>query len=177
MKILIKLLTSSLILGALLGCTQTETTTPDIALLTQANILNLKPVAPKVFASGQPSQEQINVVSQAGIKHIINLRPSSEQDWDESAYVNSLGMQYHNLPVAGAQGVTYENAQELTRLLKQFGDEPVLVHCSSGNRVGALIALSEYDKNGLDVEAALVEGRRWGLTGLEDDARNRMQGK
>jgi hypothetical protein len=45
-----------------------------------------------------------------GIKHLINLRPSDEQNWDERQYVASLGLSYHLIPVAGANGVTEPNA-------------------------------------------------------------------
>ena len=48
-----------------------------------------------------------------------------------------------------------------------------LVHCASGNRVGALIALQHGLESG-DVDAAIAEGKRWGLTRLEPVVRNAL---
>jgi len=48
---------------------------------------------------------------------------------------------------------------------------PVLIHCGSGNRVGALLALRE-SLAGADDEAAIEYGKEGGLTGLEDRVRD-----
>jgi protein tyrosine phosphatase (PTP) superfamily phosphohydrolase (DUF442 family) len=69
--------------------------------------------------------------------------------------------------------VTYANANELDRLLAQF-DKPVLVHCGSGNRAGALLAL-RAKLNGADDETALEAGRDTGLTGLEPVVKQRLE--
>lgn len=174
MKILLRFLAATFLLSTAVAWAQPMPATVNTGLLEQAQILNLKPAETNVYASGQPTKEQIQLLANAGIKHIINLRPTSEQDWDEGAYVRSLNLQYHSIPVAGIEDVTSENAKTLTQLLKTIGNEPVLVHCSSGNRVGALIAVAEHDIKGRDIEAAIVEGRRWGLTKLEADVRKRM---
>ena len=44
---------------------------------------------------------------------------------------------------------------------------PVLIHCASGNRVGAMVALDEALNHGCDLDSALDQGRRAGLQGLE----------
>ncbi|MDR5880476.1 hypothetical protein [Caballeronia sp. LZ032] len=48
---------------------------------------------------------------------------------------------------------------------------PVIVHCGSGNRVGALFALRAAWVKGVDVPKAIEIGRQHGLTKLEDDVR------
>jgi protein tyrosine phosphatase (PTP) superfamily phosphohydrolase (DUF442 family) len=53
-------------------------------------------------------------------------------------------------------------------------DEPVLVHCGSANRVGALIALSEFSETG-DLDKALEAGRAAGLTRLEGTVREVLE--
>lgn len=174
MNTLIKSLAAGLILSTLASCALFKGPQIDMTLVQQANIINLKHTEPTVIAGGQPTMEQLAIVANAGIKHIINLRPASEQDWDEGVYVRSLKMEYHNIPVAGIDDVTSDNAKSLAQLLKSVGNEPVLVHCSSGNRVGALIALGEYDHNGHNTESSIAEGRRWGLTGLEEGVRAKI---
>lgn len=146
----------------------------DNAAIENAQIFNLSNPQANVFASGQPSQEQLQLLASSGVKHIINLRPTSEQDWDEAAYVKSLGMEYHNIPVAGADGVTSENAQQLNDLLGSLDGQPLLVHCVSSNRVGALRALSAAQTNGAALESAIATGKSWGLTSLEPAVRTKL---
>lgn len=158
----------------LLACAPVETARVNPALVEQAGIVNLRTTGEAVFASGQPTAEQLQTLATAGIKHVINLRPSSEQEWDEAKAVRALGMHYHSIAVAGPAGVTFENAAALDKLLHSLQGEPLLLHCSSGNRVGALIALAAQQHHGADLEAAIAEGQRWGLTRLEPLVRAKL---
>lgn len=127
------------------------------------------------YVGGQPSAADLQRLAASGVRHVINLRPAAEQaGYDESAAVTAEGMQYHNLPVAGAADISFANAQALDALLADIGDEPVLLHCASGNRVGALMALRAA-MQGQDEESAIAEGRRWGMTRLEPVVRQRLQ--
>lgn len=127
------------------------------------------------YAGGQPSAAALLELRDAGVRHVINLRTDAEpQAYDEAAQVTALGMTYHHLPVAGAAGVNVENAQALDALLAGLGDEPLLLHCASGNRVGALMALRAA-LHGSSTEAAIAEGYRWGLRSLTPVVRQRLQ--
>ncbi len=145
----------------------------DTAAISSAEIMNLSTPAENVLASGQPTQEQLQLLASSGVKHIINLRPTSEQEFDEEALVKSLGMEYHSMPVAGADGVTSENAKRLDDLLSSLNGQPLLVHCASSNRVGALRALTA-SANGEALESAITTGKSWGLTGLEPAVRTKL---
>ena len=92
---------------------------------------------------------------------------------DERAAVEGLGMSYVSLPILGAGDITYDNADALDRLLAQF-DKPVVVHCGTGNRAGALLAL-RAKLNGADDETALEAGRDTGLQGLEGVVKERLE--
>jgi len=77
--------------------------------------------------------------------------------------------------VAGLAGVTKANATKLEDLLNSLGNVPVLVHCGSSNRVGALKTLASLDgQDSASLEAAFAEGRRWGLTRLEQPLREKL---
>lgn len=145
-------------------------------IIKKTDIQNLVEHSNHVYSAAQPSAEQIKQLSLAGVKHVINLRSSSEQTWDEGEFVRSLGMSYHALPIAGAKDVTVENARNLTNLLNEFEGESILVHCASSNRVGALIAISAHVQ-GLDLEAALDKGKRWGMKSLEPVVREVVNDK
>lgn len=141
----------------------------------ELHLQNMKQPQPHRVASGVIDAKDLGRMRAAGIKHVINLRTAEEsKGFDEQAIATGLGLGYHAIPMQGAQSLTRENAAKLDELLKQIGDEPVLVHCASGNRVGALISLREAWINGKSAEAAIAEGKRWGLTSMEGAVRSAL---
>ncbi len=158
-----KSITSLLLCGFLAACASSSNQL-DMAALEGAEIFNFRAPEEKVLSSGQPTVSQLGIAARSGVKHVINLRAPGEQDeFDEAEVVESLGMEYYSIPVAGGAGVTPENAASLQALLERFEGEPVLVHCASGNRVGGLMALSAF-ADGANADSAIAEGQRWGLT-------------
>ncbi len=129
-----------------------------------------------IFSAAQPTKEQFKQLSQAKVKHVINLRAADEQDWDEGALVNSLGMSYHLIEIAGAKDVNTDNAKQLANLLEQLKGESVVVHCASSNRVGALMAISAHQQ-GTDIESAIEIGKQWGMASLEPVVRKVVNDK
>jgi len=119
----------------------------------------------------QPSREQLKAMRNAGIRNIISLRPESELDWSERASVAEVGVTYYSIPVDGVSGVTEKNSVSFQSILSGIGNEPVLVHCSSGNRVGALIATTEYKIENRSLDASMDEGKRWRPNRLEPKLR------
>ncbi len=119
-----------------------------------------------ISAAGQPDYIALVVFADRGYAAVIDLRAEHEpRGLDEQAVVEGLGMDYVSMPIIDTDAINFENARKLDELLKQY-DEPVLIHCGSSNRVGALLALRE-SLNGADDEGALQAGRDGGLTGLE----------
>lgn len=130
------------------------------------------------YSAGQPTAEQLQTLSARGIGVVIDLRADSETpDLDEAALARSLGLDYHNLPVGGAAGLTRDNVLALDRFIADAGDRPLLVHCASGNRVGAMMALREAWLRGATAEHALEVGRTWGMKSLESDVNALLQTK
>ncbi|MCH8100138.1 MAG: hypothetical protein IIB74_06850 [Proteobacteria bacterium] len=119
-----------------------------------------------ISAAGQPDADAFKVFADSGYVAIIDLRAEHEpRGLDEQAVVEGLGMDYVLMPIVDAAAINFDNARRLDELLKQY-DGPVLIHCGSSNRVGALLAL-RASLNGADDEGALQVGRDGGLTGLE----------
>ncbi|EIL97436.1 hypothetical protein RHOFW104T7_10270 [Rhodanobacter thiooxydans] len=132
--------------------------------------------APHRVASGRLQATDIPALKRAGIRQVIDLSLDSETpDFDEAAAVQAAGIGYHNLPIRGAGDLTRDRVVQFDRLLREAGDQPTLVHCASSNRVGALIALRAALLGGQSTDAALAEGRRWGLKNLEPAVRERLQ--
>jgi uncharacterized protein (TIGR01244 family) len=122
-----------------------------------------------ITSAGQPDEAAFRVFSENGYVAVIDMRtPGENRGLDEPETVAGLGMEYLAFPIDSGD-ITLEKARELDELLAQY-DEPVLVHCASANRVGALLALREYLRSG-DAEKALQTGREGGMTRLEGDVR------
>lgn len=126
-------------------------------------------------AAGQPDEASFKVFADSGYRTVIDLRTAGEsRGLDEPAVVEGLGMDYVSLPI-GRDGITFDNAQSLDALISSY-DGPVLVHCGSSNRVGALLAL-RASMDGADDEAAIAAGKQGGLTGLEAKVREVLGSK
>ena len=124
---------------------------------------------PDLVTGGQPSLAQLAAARDAGYLTVINLRPDSEPGAKRQE-VEGLGLDYVSIPVAGKSGLTKEKAIELAWALEE-ATSPVLLHCGSGNRVGALLALQAYYNENENPEAALELGLSAGLTSLEPEVR------
>ena len=147
-------------------------TTVHVDLATVESSNDLLPVD-GLTSAGQPNAEQLALFAEAGYVAVVDLRGESEnRGMDEVATVEGLGLEYVNLPVSGADSISWENAAKLEEILSSI-DGSVLVHCGSGNRVGALLALSK-SKNGADDEEAVAYGRAAGMTSLESVVNSRL---
>lgn len=128
------------------------------------------------IASGAIDAADLGHLRAAGVRHVINLRTEEEaQGFAEAQIATGLGIQYHSIPIKDGESLTLENARKLDEALKQAGEDLTLVHCASSNRVGALIAVREAWIKGEPVDAAVAEGKRWGLAGLEGTVRSLLE--
>jgi uncharacterized protein (TIGR01244 family) len=136
------------------------------AIAQLADLPNRRDVIEGITAAGQPSAAALETAAKSGYRSVIDLRaPSEDRGFDERATVEGLKMSYVNLPVDGAGGVSYANAGALDKLLATL-PKPILLHCASGNRVGALLAL-RANADGVDDAAALELGVANGLGSLK----------
>jgi uncharacterized protein (TIGR01244 family) len=121
-----------------------------------------------LLVGGQPTREQLEQLAAAGYRTVVNLRTAGERGElaDEKAIVTELGMRYVLLPIGGADDLTEQNARVYGEVAGSPTESPVLVHCASGNRVGALIAIHAAFVEGLAPDQALALGERAGLTRL-----------
>lgn len=175
----IRYMVTAIALLALTACSHFPKNAPnevDLAAIQNAKITNLSIQQDNVFASGQPTQTQMVVLADSGIKHIISLRAPSELEWDEAQKVEATGMQFHRLPITGKADLTASNAESLEQLLADLDGQPVLVHCGSSNRVAALKTLTAR-KTGASIDASIEQGRQWGLTKMEPVMRTLLESR
>ena len=134
---------------------------------------DLRPVD-GITSSGQPDATAFSIIAESGYVAVIDMRgPKEKRGLDEAAIVEALGMEYVAFPLTDGAAINMQNAQRLDDILSGI-DGPVLLHCGSGNRVGAMLAL-RHSLRGADNAAALDYGRSAGLTGLESLVKERLQ--
>jgi uncharacterized protein (TIGR01244 family) len=116
-----------------------------------------------IWLASQPSPDDFEHAKKAGIRTVINQRPESEiKDFDERAVVTSLGLRYENPGWNGPKQFTDEIIEETLDLLRSV-ERPVMMHCASANRSGAIWIVYRVLDGGLDVDAAVAEAKTVGL--------------
>lgn len=172
------LLTALIATLVVIGCGPSDYPQPETQTALKVEIADVVAsgrVAPVdgITSAGQPDAEALSVFRNSGYSAVIDLRgPDEDRGFNEQEAVEALGMTYILLPITSDEDISYASARELDRLIEaQQG--PVLVHCASANRVGALIALTA-SLDGADDEAAVAVGKEGGLTRLEPVVRDRL---
>ncbi|TXD98635.1 serine/threonine protein phosphatase [Psychrobacter frigidicola] len=127
------------------------------------------------IVSGALDEGKVAALALAGVEVVINLQPDSELDFDEATAVKQAGMQYEQLPIAGADDLKQINMLAFDSLLRQYHGKKIAMHCKSGSRVGAAMALRAGWLRGRKMETAMERGHRYGLTEMfEQEVHNRL---
>jgi uncharacterized protein (TIGR01244 family) len=148
-----------LVAGLAASAAQTSKSDP---LAGNPGIPNYYRVRPDVAAAGQPSDEALADIQKAGFKTVINLRTAEEGSVVEAPKVEALGLEYHNIQW-GSAGITKEQFDQFEKILGDSANRPVLIHCASSNRVGAMWYLHQVLGEGKDEATALEEARKAGM--------------
>ena len=126
-----------------------------------------------VYVAGQPSAEDLALFAGQGGKTVLNLRaPQESLGFDEPVRAAELGLAYVNLPFGKPEQLDdalFTRARELLGT----AERPLLLHCASGNRVGAVWIPWRVLDGGLELEQAVAEAKAIGLTSAPLEARAR----
>jgi len=137
-----------------------------LSLLATASELPFHQPRPGLYTHGQPSAGQLQQAASAGITTVIDLRgPAEDRGYDQQAAAEALGLRYVRLPVAGPDDLNADNARALHQILAHHSG-PVLLHCGSANRAGALLALRAAQQQGWETVSALELGHAAGMRSL-----------
>jgi uncharacterized protein (TIGR01244 family) len=119
-------------------------------------------VSPSLAIAAQPAPQALARLKELGFKTVVNIRAANEPGVPEEAeVVRAQGLEYHLIPVTPAT-FSAEHVDAIAKILEAPSAAPVLFHCSSSNRVGAVFAVLEARKGRSCAEAEEV-GRRYGL--------------
>lgn len=117
-----------------------------------------------VFLASQPAADDFRDAKAGGVRTVIDLRePGELTDFDEPAVVGALGLAYHNFGFKAPETLTDSVFDGARAVLNDPQARPILMHCASANRVGAIWLAHRVLDGGLTWEAALEEARTVGL--------------
>ena len=160
----------------LLACAGEPVVEATDTLVNVADVVEAGAVAPVdgISSAGQPDEAALRVFADSGYSAVIDMRgPDEDRGMEnERATVEAMGLDYIAFPISSGAEINFEKAKELDALLQGI-EGPVLLHCGSGNRVGAILAL-RHSLNGASDDEALERGKEAGLTGLEPLVKERL---
>jgi uncharacterized protein (TIGR01244 family) len=121
---------------------------------------------PGVMTAGQPTGEQVQLLAEDGYKTILDLRtPAEPRGFDEIEAARQNGLAYVNVPVSLA---TLDQATiDLFLAAMKKAQKPVIIHCSTADRVGALWYAWLILEKGKSTAAALDRAKAAGLRSPE----------
>ena len=109
-----------------------------------------------IYLAGQPTAEDFRLAQERGLRTVINLRlPGELGNFDEEGVVTELGLNYVALP--------WNSADALTDDVFDRAERPMMMHCGSANRVGALWIPWRVLDQGVSFDEALTEAKTIGL--------------
>ncbi|MXS86413.1 hypothetical protein ABO04_11080 [Nitrosomonas sp. HPC101] len=116
---------------------------------------------PNIATSGALAQDSIRELAKHSFNTVIDLRVESEGTPSEKKAVEAAGMTYINIPVTN-DGVNESQLTAFKRALEQ-ASPPILIHCATGNRAGAMWTAYRLNE-GVSPEIAFKEGRAAGMS-------------
>lgn len=107
------------------------------------SIFNFLQISDLIATAGQPTEQQIVAIKDAGYQVLINLAPLAKLETTlphESSLVESLGMEYVHIPVIWNKP-TLEDFDRFAQVMQANTNRPVFVHCAGNFRVSAFMYL------------------------------------
>ena len=117
----------------------------------------------KSLLCGQPDPDEFAQAKRRGIEVVITLRETSEINWDEASVVRNLGMEFHSLGFRSPDSLSDELLDKSLQLLADAESRPVMLHCASANRVGAVWLAHRVVNDSVPIAQAREEAREVGL--------------
>jgi protein tyrosine phosphatase (PTP) superfamily phosphohydrolase (DUF442 family) len=123
-----------------------------------AAIHNYRQATPDLATSGQPREDQLRAIAEAGYEVVINLALHDDPRYslkDEASSVNALGLEYVHIPVL-FNAPTERDLLRFFEAMEQHQDRRVWLHCAANMRVTAFLGLYRRLRLGWPEERAFA---------------------
>ncbi len=123
-------------------------------------VQNYGQAAPYVGTSGTLADGAMAELPELGFKAVVSLL-TEEENAAEAGEAEAAGLAFTRIGVS-TTAPTRDQVERFAGIMADASQYPVLVHCGSSNRVGAIWALYRAQQ-GVPAEIAIQEGRTVGL--------------
>ena len=130
----------------------------------------------RIRIAGQPTKETFRQLAHDGVTTVISCRSEREMkrlDFDQSAFLEGLGIEFVHVPMGGDHGYTTTQVAQLEQALREH-EGNVLIHCASGGRARSVYMAHLVKHEGWSLDDA------WSLQmklGARPSAMERLLGK
>ena len=99
-------------------------------------------VSPGLIRGSNPGPEGLNLLRQAGIKTIVDLRYLNKQADSVRDQTRAKGFEYVNIPMKHFDPIRKDQIDKFLKIVGDADKQPVYVHCEQGkDRTSAMVAL------------------------------------
>ena len=121
------------------------------------DIYNFLKLSDTLFSGGMPKAEELTDAARKGVDVVINLAPHDVPNAlpEEADLVDSLGMQYFNIPV-NWNTPTRDGLDRFIEVMDANSGKKILVHCQANFRATAFVALYRILRDGWDPDDAMA---------------------
>jgi uncharacterized protein (TIGR01244 family) len=131
-------------------------------------------IEPGLATAGQPAPEALPKLKEMGFRTVVNLRTEREGAADERPALEAQGLRYVSVPIT-PETFSLADVEVVEKVLADAGARPVLLHCASSNRVGAVWAVIQARK-GKSLAEAEAAGTEAGMKPTMQAAVRRVLG-
>ena len=121
------------------------------------DIYNFLKLSDTLFTGGMPKAAELTDAAQKGVDIVINLAPHDVPNAlpGEADLVDSLGMQYFNIPV-NWNTPTRDGLDRFIDVMDANSGKKILVHCQANFRATAFVALYRILRQGWNDDDAIA---------------------
>ncbi|MEL7117236.1 MAG: protein tyrosine phosphatase family protein [Pseudomonadota bacterium] len=121
------------------------------------DILNFRRWDERTTLSGQPTEAELAVLKESGVRHVINLGPHDNKGAlpDEAGSLTALDLNYVYIPV-DFEAPTDEDYAAFCAAMERLEGMTLHVHCIYNARVSAFFYRYAKEGRGGDVDAAFA---------------------
>lgn len=155
-----RILTTTIAVTLFAGSAPAQVTSPAVP-----GVRNFVKLESTIACGGATTPEGVAELKKLGYASIINLREATETGAEvdaEAAAAKGAGVRYVHLPMNSAKPDSAV-ADKFLKAVVEPANQPVFVHCASGNRAAALWMIKRLVVDGWDAGRASTEATALGL--------------
>jgi len=137
-------------------------------------VKNYNRPSPFIAAGGHVEKGAMAELKAQGFNTVVSLLTEEEGVAEEKAEAHAAGLNFYALGVS-TTAPTQAQVEAFSKIASSPANYPILLHCASSNRVGAMWALYRFHM-GVPAEIAIEEGRAAGLKTSREGAVRELMG-